>query len=80
MYNDYMSNEEAKEMFEERIEKLEEIKKIKDFNKLKEEVSKYEYEYSDGLIEEDDTYEMIIEIINEEIDKLQEICVELDNF
>lgn len=80
MYNDYMSDEETKEMFEERIEKLEGIKKIKDFKKLKEEVSKYEYEYSDGLIEENDTYEMIIEIINEEIDKLQEICVELDNF
>ena len=80
MYNEYMSNEEAKEMSEERIGKLEEIKKIKDFKKLKEEVSKYEYEYQDTLIEDNDTYEMIIEIINEEIDKLQEICVELDNF
>lgn len=80
MYNEYMSNEETKEMFEERIGKLEEIKKIKDFKNLKEEVSKYEYEYQDTLIEDNDTYEMIIEIINEEIDKLQEICVELDNF
>jgi len=80
MYNEYMSNEEAKIEFEERIEKLEEIKKIKDFKKLKEELSKYEYEYQDTLIEDNDTYEMIIEIVNEEIDKLQEICVELDNF
>ena len=63
---------------DERIERLEEIKKIQDFKEMKKEALDYEDEYFCTDIRENSTKEELIEAIDDEIRNLEEQWLELD--